>query len=91
MLLNFVRKKLVKSFCKVGEEVKVKLTLRSYLPNPFTADALQILLVGFGRYEELFHTHEMVASKDSFSILSVAGSKLVNLGENVCECMWTKK
>jgi hypothetical protein len=27
MLLNFVRKKLVKSFCGVGEEVKVKLTL----------------------------------------------------------------
>jgi hypothetical protein len=89
MLLNFVRKKLVKSFCKVGEEVKVKLTLRSYLPNPFTADALQILLVGFGRYEELFHNQEMVASKDAFSIMSVAGSTLVNPGENVYECMWT--
>ena len=89
MLLNFVRKKLVKSFCKVGEEVKVKLTVRSYLPNPFTADALQILLVGFGRYEELFHNHEMVSSKDAFSIMSVVGSTLVNPGENVYQCIWT--
>jgi hypothetical protein len=91
MLLNFVRKKLVKSFCRIGEEVKVKLTIRSYLPNPFTANALQILLVGFGRYKELLHNQKMVASKDAFSIMSVAGSTLVIFDKNVCKCMWTKK
>jgi hypothetical protein len=49
------------------------------------------ILVGFGRYEELFHNQKTVASKDAFSIMSVAGSTLVIPGENVCECMWTKK
>ena len=88
MLLNFVRKKLVKSFCKVGEEVKVTLTLRSYLPCPITADELNILLVAFGRYEELYHNREVVRSSDAFSVMAVEGNTIINPGENEYQFVW---
>jgi trafficking protein particle complex subunit 10 len=89
MLLNFVRKKLIKSFCKVGEEIKVKLSVRSFLPSPVEADGLRLLFVAFGRYEELFQKREMVTSSDAFAIVSVNGSPIIYPGNNEYECVWT--
>jgi len=79
----------LKSFCKVGEVVKMKLTVTSHLPNPISADAINILLVAFGRYEELFHNRELVSSEDAFSIMGVDGTTMVNPGENEYEFSWT--
>lgn len=89
MLLNFVRKKLLKSICKVGENVRIKLTVRSYLPNAISAAKISILLVSFAKYEELFHNRELVSVDDAFANIKLDDSPTIEPGDNTYEFNWT--
>lgn len=90
MLLNFVRKKMTKCFCKVGEVVHVKLTVRSHLCQPISADAINILLVGFEKYEELFHNRELVSTDDAFANMKLLDSdSTIKPGDNEYRFSWT--
>ena len=89
MLLNFVRKKFVKNFCNVGEMVDITLTIRSNLPEAIVVDEVQLFLVPFGRYEELFHSREPVSADDAMEILSLDSNVSINPGLNTFRFSWT--
>ena len=88
MLLTFVRKKLVNSFCNVGEDIKVMLTVTSYLPKPIELRKLSILVISLERYESVFHNRGVVSEEDAFQILSLDMPVKVESGSNDFEFQW---
>jgi hypothetical protein len=89
MLLNFARKKLVKSFCKVGETITAQLTMRSHLPNPITVDAVNLLLIALGRFEEIYQNRQQITKNDAFVTLQSGEKPTIEPGDNVYEFTWT--
>jgi hypothetical protein len=89
MLLNFVRKKLVKNLCKVGETMQVTLTVTSYLPKPIELDELKLLVVPVLQYEASFTNKTIVTEEDAFEVLSLDTSVDVEPGRNTYEFSWT--
>ena len=89
MLLNFVRKKFLKSFCTVGESVSISLGVTSYLPRSMVVDSIQVLLVPFDKYEDLFRDRQPVAETDAQEILELESSVTIEPGNNCFDFNWT--
>lgn len=88
MLLTFVRKKLVNTFCNVGDDIKVMLTVKSYLPKPIELRKLSILVVSLETYESVFHNRGAVSDEDAFQVLSLDIPVTLESGSNDFEFQW---
>jgi len=88
ILLNFVHKKLVKTFCNVGEDIKVVLTVTSYLPRSIEIKKLSVLLVSLEKYEDIFHRRAAATNEDAFQILNLESPITLDCGPNNFEFHW---
>ena len=88
ILLNSVRKKLVNTFCNVGEDINITLTVTSYLPRPIELKRLSILLVSLDPYERIFLNRDVVTDEDAFQILALGASAILEPGPNKFDFHW---
>ena len=88
--LGFLRKKLVKHFCYVGETVKASLSITSHLPRPITVDGIRMFLLTSERYEAVHRVaHGLIEEEDSFRVLAIEGPVEIQPGPNTLKFEWT--
>jgi len=88
--LGFLRKKLVKHFCFVGETVKASLSIRSHLPRSITVDGIRMFLLTSERYEAVHRVaHGLIEEEDSFRVLVIDGPVEIQPGSNTFRFEWT--
>lgn len=88
--LGFLRKKLVKHFCYVGEIVKASLSITSHLPRPITVDGIRMFLLTSERYEAVHRVaHGLIEEEDSFRVLTIEGPVEIQPGPNTLKFEWT--
>ena len=88
ILLTSLRKKLVNTFCNVGEDISITLTITSYLPRPIELKRLSILLVSLDPYEYIFLNREVVTDEDAFQILTFGAPAILEPGQNKFDFHW---
>lgn len=88
--LGFLRKKLVKHVCYVGETVKTALSITSHLPRPISVDGVRMFLLTSERYEAVHRVaHGLIEEEDSFRVLAVDGPVEITPGQNTLKFEWT--
>ena len=71
--LGYLRKKLVKYFCFVGEHISLGINLTSYLPNPIELDNVRLFLLTLEDYEDLYRrsTSAVITKSQAYRIIEV--------------------
>jgi len=88
MPLHYMRKKVINTFCLVGETATIELALTSNLCNPVEVQAIRIFVVAFDEYESLFHSKTTITSAEAFKILSLEAPVAVEPGLNKYTFSW---
>lgn len=95
--LGFLRKKLTKHTCSVGETMSIKLAISSSLPKQVTLDRLRLFLVTYQRYEAAYRRSNSSRSKyqgvnivesDSHRILEKTNDIFILPGRNEFQFDW---
>eukprot|EP00978_Attheya_sp_CCMP212_P029292 scaffold103588_cov50-Attheya_sp.AAC.4 len=86
--MGYLRKKVVKHFCAVGEQANLGLVIVSHLPRPVAIDKMRLFLVTFDHFENLCRSGKNVAEADAFRILEIGKSLVVKPGKNVFPITW---
>ena len=72
------RKQLNKKFCTVGENVKINLTMSSFLPNVIEVDSVNLSLIAFGTYASKVESKNPIEKYDVFKVLTLESIKIEN-------------
>lgn len=88
MPLHYMRKKVVNTFCLVGESATIELTLTSHLCETVEVQAIRIFVVAFDQYESLFHNKTTITAADAFKILPLDAPLTVKPGPNKYTFNW---
>lgn len=87
--LGFLRKKVIKNICHVGEKIRASLMITSHLPRPIMVDKIRLLLLTSDRYEAIHTAGDgFTEEEDSFRILTIEGSQGIEPGENDFAFEW---
>jgi hypothetical protein len=88
MPLHYMRKKVINTFCLVGETATIELALTSHLRSPVEVQAIRIFVVAFDQYESLFHNKTTITSSEAFKILTLDAPVTVAPGLNKYSFTW---
>ena len=95
--LGFLRKKLTKYTCMVGDTMTITLTITSSLPKSVTLNRLRLFLVSYKNYEKAFQRSNAGRTKshgvhilesDAYRILPLDGDIIINHGRNEFKFEW---
>jgi hypothetical protein len=89
--LPYLRRKLTKHLCFVGNKLRFSLSIHSHLPRPIAVNGVRLYLVTLERYEyELIHGRRngVVTEDDAFRILSIDSPIDIRPGKNEFSFSW---
>jgi len=69
--LPFLRRKLTKNLCFVGNELKFSLSIHSHLPRPIAVNGIRLYLITLEQYEFVYRRNGIVSEDDAFRILAI--------------------
>ncbi len=76
------RKQLLKRYCSVGENVRILISLTSYLPRAIELSSLKLFIVSFATFSSIIENRESVEEEDAFRILELDTSGMLEPGKN---------
>ncbi|KAL7548024.1 hypothetical protein ACHAWF_011321 [Thalassiosira exigua] len=86
--LPFLRRKLARRLCGVGNVLRFALGVRSHLPRPIAVQGVRLYLVALERYEEAYRRDGAISEDDAFRILDVRAPITIEPGENEFSFEW---
>jgi hypothetical protein len=86
--LPYLRRKLTKHICFVGDEMKFLLSIHSHLPRPIAVNGVRLYLVTLERYEFIYGRNGIVTEDDAFRILSIDPPIDIMPGKNEISFSW---
>jgi len=69
--LPFLRRKLTKNLCSVGNELKFSLSIHSHLPRPIAVNGIRLYLITLEQYEFVYRRNGIVSEDDAFRTLTI--------------------
>jgi hypothetical protein len=82
------RKQLLKRYCSVGENVRILISLTSYLPRAIELNSLKLFIVSFATFSSIIENRESVEEEDAFRILELDTSGMLEPGKNTFTLDW---
>jgi len=86
--LPFLRRKLTKHLCFVGDELRFSLSINSHLPRPIAVNGVRLYLVTLEQYEHLYRRNGIVTEDDAFRILTIDAPIDIMPGKNEFSFSW---
>ena len=86
--LPFLRRKLTKHICFVGDDLKFSLSVHSHLPRPIAVNGVRLYLITLDRYEFVYRRNGIVTEDDAFRILSIDSPIDILPGQNEFSFSW---
>mmetsp|Transcript_1082 Transcript_1082/g.1755 ORF Transcript_1082/g.1755 Transcript_1082/m.1755 type:complete len:659 (+) Transcript_1082:1916-3892(+) len=87
--LGYLRKKVMKHFCSVGDVISISLSITSHLPRTITLDGLRLHLLTFVEYEAVYREGSGVIEEDDiFRTLSITAPLQIEPGQNSFKFEW---
>jgi len=86
--LPFLRRKLTKHLCFVGDELRFSLGVHSHLPRPIAVNGIRLYLLTLEQYQRVYRRDGVVAEDDAFRILAVDAPVDVCPGRNEFTFEW---
>jgi len=86
--LPFLRRKLTKHLCFVGDELRFSLSINSHLPRPIAVNGVRLYLVTIEQYERVYRRNGIVAEDDAFRILTIDAPIDIMPGQNDFSFSW---
>ncbi|KAL7457212.1 hypothetical protein ACHAWC_008708 [Mediolabrus comicus] len=86
--LPFLRRKLSKYLCYVGDELRFSLNITSHLPRAISVNGIRLYLVTLASYEMVHRRNGTVSEDDAFRILSIDAPITIEPGKNQFSFSW---
>ncbi|KAL7526345.1 hypothetical protein ACHAXR_002244, partial [Thalassiosira sp. AJA248-18] len=86
--LPFLRRKLTKHHCFVGDELRFSLSIHSHLPRPIAVNGVRLYLVTIEQYEYIYRRNGIVTEDDAFRILTIDAPIDIMPGQNEFSFLW---
>ena len=80
--LPFLRRKLTKHHCSVGDRLNFSLSIHSHLPRPIAVNGVRLYLVTLEQYEYVYRRNGIVSEDDAFRILTIDAPIDIMPGKN---------
>jgi len=86
--LPFLRRKLAKHLCFVGDELVFGLNINSHLPRSISVNGIRLYLVTAEKYELVYRRNGIVTEDDAFRILNIESPIIIKPGKNHFSFKW---
>ncbi|KAL9181886.1 hypothetical protein ACHAXT_012229 [Thalassiosira profunda] len=86
--LPFLRRKLTKDVCFVGDELSFSLGINSRLPQPIAVNGVRLYLITLDKYEQVYRRNGIITEDDAFRILSIDEPIDIKPGQNEFTFSW---
>ncbi|KAL7463947.1 hypothetical protein ACHAXS_004298 [Conticribra weissflogii] len=86
--LPFLRRKLAKHLCFVGDELKFGLNINSHLPRHISVNGIRLYLVTAEKYELVYRRNGIVTEDDAFRVLNINSPIVIKPGKNHYSFTW---
>jgi hypothetical protein len=83
------RKRMVKRFSSVGENVDLGLLIRSFLPRAVEIDSVKVFIIAFADFAKIMEDNGTIEEEDAHQILALSSPLKVNPGLNKFDLNWT--
>jgi hypothetical protein len=86
--LPYLKRKLTKHLCFVGDELRFSLSIHSHLPRPIAVNGVRLYIVTLEQYDLIYRRNGIVSEDDAFRILSIDSPIDIMPGRNEFSFSW---